>query len=118
MTALHADFYADRLVQHQTPLIANEAIAESTYRLRVAAPAIASIAVPGQFVMIRLADVNAPLIGRALAIWDILPDQDGTPTYIDLIYLKKGAFTTACAASPFLLYLIPAIMIHPAGRLT
>jgi dihydroorotate dehydrogenase electron transfer subunit len=66
----------------------------------VAAPAIAAIAVPGQFVMIRLAEVNAPLIGRALAIWDILPDEEGTPTYIDLIYLMKGTFTTACAASP------------------
>lgn len=100
MTALHADHYADRMVQHETTLLENERIAESTYRLRVAAPAIAAAAVPGQFVMIRLADVNAPLIGRALAIWDILPDDQGTPTFVDLIYLKKGTFTTACAASP------------------
>lgn len=100
MTALQADFYADRMVQHETMLVENECIAESTYRLRVAAPAIAAVAVPGQFVMIRLAAVNAPLIGRALAIWDIQPNDEGTPTFIDLIYLKKGAFTTACAASP------------------
>ncbi|WP_182868119.1 dihydroorotate dehydrogenase electron transfer subunit [Stieleria mannarensis] len=99
-SALHADFYADRMVQHETVLEQNERIAEATYRLRVSAPAIAAIAVPGQFVMIRLAGVDAPLIGRALAIWDVLPDEDGKPTYIDLIYLKKGTFTTACAESP------------------
>lgn len=100
MSALHADYYADQMVQHETVLEQNECIAESTYRLRVSAPAIASVAVPGQFVMIRLAGVDAPLIGRALAIWDILPDSEGVPTYVDLVYLKKGAFTTACAESP------------------
>ncbi|MCD0460351.1 dihydroorotate dehydrogenase electron transfer subunit [Roseiconus lacunae] len=100
MSSLHADYYADQLVQHQTELVENEAIAESTYRLRVACPSIAQRCVPGQFVMIRLADVNAPLIGRAFAIWDVIADSEGTPTYIDLIYLKKGSFTTACAESP------------------
>ncbi|OYP34080.1 dihydroorotate dehydrogenase electron transfer subunit [Rhodopirellula sp. MGV] len=100
MSSLHADYYADGLVQHETELVVNEAVAESTYRLRVACPAIAQSCVPGQFVMIRLADVNAPLIGRAFAVWDVLPDDQGTPTYIDLIYLKKGTFTTACAESP------------------
>ncbi|MCC9599961.1 dihydroorotate dehydrogenase electron transfer subunit [Stieleria sp. JC731] len=100
MSSLHAEYYADQLVQHQTELVQNELIAESTYRLRVACPAIADRCVPGQFVMIRLADVNAPLIGRAFAVWDVLPDADGTPTFVDLIYLKKGSFTTACAASP------------------
>ncbi|MCA9139325.1 MAG: dihydroorotate dehydrogenase electron transfer subunit, partial [Planctomycetales bacterium] len=100
MSALHADFYADQMVQHATVLEQNECVAEKTYRLRVAAPAIAAAAVPGQFVMIRLAGVDSPLIGRALAIWDVLPDENGNPTYIDLVYLKKGTFTTACAESP------------------
>lgn len=100
MSALHADFYADQMVQHAAVLEQNECIAEKTYRLRVAAPGIASVAVPGQFVMIRLAGVDSPLIGRALAIWDVLSDENGNPTYIDLIYLKKGTFTTACAESP------------------
>jgi dihydroorotate dehydrogenase electron transfer subunit len=100
MSVLHADYYADQMIQHETVLVRNECVAESTYLLRVAAPAIAAAAVPGQFVMIRLAGVDAPLIGRALAIWDIQPDEDGNPTYIDLIYLKKGTFTTACAESP------------------
>ncbi|MCO8122754.1 dihydroorotate dehydrogenase electron transfer subunit [Stieleria sp. TO1_6] len=100
MSALHADYYADQLVQHESVLIENVCIAEATYRLRVAAPGIAATAVPGQFVMIRLAGVDAPLIGRALAIYDVVPDASGQPTFIDLVYLKKGVFTTACAESP------------------
>lgn len=100
MSALHADFYADQIVQHETVLVENECIAEKTYRLRVNAPAIAQAATPGQFVMIRLAGVDAPLIGRALAIYDVVNDDNGVPTFVDLIYLKKGAFTTACADSP------------------
>ncbi|KAA5545479.1 dihydroorotate dehydrogenase electron transfer subunit [Roseiconus nitratireducens] len=100
MSSLHADHYADRMVQVETVLEQNERIAEATFRLRVAAPQIASTAVPGQFVMIRLAGVNAPLIGRALAIYDVVADDQGNPRWIDLIYLKKGVFTTACADSP------------------
>jgi dihydroorotate dehydrogenase electron transfer subunit len=100
MTSLHADYYADQMVQHQTVLERNEQIAESTYLLRVSAPAIAAAAVPGQFVMIRLAAVNAPLIGRALAIYDIHSDESGQATSLDLVYIKKGVFTTACAESP------------------
>ncbi|MEM6469164.1 MAG: dihydroorotate dehydrogenase electron transfer subunit [Planctomycetota bacterium] len=100
MTALHAQHYADGLVQHETELLRNDLIAEDTYRLRVSAPDIASTAVPGQFVMIRMAGMDAPLIGRAFAIWDVLPDESGQPHFIDLIYLKKGTFTTACAESP------------------
>ena len=100
MSALHADFYADQMVQLEAELLRNERIAESTYLLRVRAPEIAARAVPGQFVMIRLAGCNAPLIGRAFAIYDILPDDQGSPTEIDLVYLEKGSFTTACAASP------------------
>ena len=97
---LHASYYADGMQQVETELVENEQIAQSTYRLRVAAPTIAARAVPGQFVMIRLAGVNAPLIGRALAIYDIVNNDQGEPTWVDLVYLQKGAFTTPCSQSP------------------
>jgi len=56
--------------------------------------------VPGQFVMIRIAGISAPLIGRALAVYDVIEDQSGEPTWIDLVYLRKGTFTTVLADSP------------------
>ncbi|EMI27416.1 dihydroorotate dehydrogenase electron transfer subunit [Rhodopirellula europaea] len=100
MSNLHAAHYADAMVRVDAPLIRNEAIAENTYLLRVAAPEIARSFRPGQFVMIRMAGVNAPLIGRAFAIYDVHTGADGQPESIDLIYLRKGALTLPLSEAP------------------
>ncbi|MCM2370068.1 dihydroorotate dehydrogenase electron transfer subunit [Aporhodopirellula aestuarii] len=100
MASLHAKHYADSIAHITGPLTANEQVAENTYLLRVRAPQIAATATPGQFVMIRLAGLDAPLIGRAFAIYDIHADANGTPESIDLIYLRKGALTVPLAACP------------------
>ena len=99
MSNLHADYYADEMVQVDAPMEQHELIGEGTYRLRVAAPAIAAAAVPGQFVMIRMSGLNAPLIGRALAIYDIVNDENGQPTWVDLVYIRKGALTSVLSDS-------------------
>ena len=99
MSNLHADYYADEMVQLDGPIQQHELIGEGTYRLRVAAPAIAAAAVPGQFVMIRMSGLDAPLIGRALAIYDVINDDNGQPTWIDLVYIRKGTLTTALSDS-------------------
>ena len=100
MPPLHASHYADAMVRTDAELQRNAEIAESTYLIRVAAPAIARTAVPGQFVMVRLACCDAPLIGRALAVYDIVAGPQGQPSAIDLVYVKKGTFTTALAGAP------------------
>lgn len=100
MSNLHAAHYADSMVRIDAPLIRNELIAENTYLLRVAAPEIARTFRPGQFVMIRLTGLDAPLIGRAFAVYDTHPGDDGQPESIDLIYLRKGALTMPLADSP------------------
>ena len=99
MSNLHADYYADKMVQLDGPIEQHELIGEGTYRLRVAAPAIAASAVPGQFVMIRMTGLDAPLIGRALAIYDVVNDDNGQPTWVDLVYIRKGALTTTLSDS-------------------
>ncbi|MEE2937657.1 MAG: dihydroorotate dehydrogenase electron transfer subunit [Planctomycetota bacterium] len=86
--------------QVNAPLERNDRIAEETYLMRVAASEIAGSVLPGQFVMVRLAGTDAPLIGRALAVYDVITDAEGTPKWIDLVYLKKGTFTTSLAAAP------------------
>jgi dihydroorotate dehydrogenase electron transfer subunit len=86
--------------QIESPLVRNEQIAEDTFLLRVDAPEIARRVVPGQFVMIRLSHTDAPLIGRALAVYNVVNDEAGDPKWIDLVYLRKGTMTTALAASP------------------
>lgn len=88
-----APTYADHMSVVTANLESVVPLARDTYRVRVAAPQIAATAVPGQFVMIRLADRHAPLIGRALAVWDVIDDAAGRPYAIDLVFVRKGALT-------------------------
>ncbi len=98
MSKLHADFYADSMVQIDGAIELNELVGEATYRVRIVAPAIAQSVVPGQFVMIRIKGIDSPLIGRALAVYDVVADESGVLRCIDLVYLRKGVFTTALAS--------------------
>jgi dihydroorotate dehydrogenase electron transfer subunit len=97
---LHATHYADSMRQLDTSLMRNDRIAEETYLMRVEVEPIAQNVIPGQFVMVRLSGTDAPLIGRALAVYDVITDAGGVPRWIDLVYLRKGTFTTALAAAP------------------
>jgi dihydroorotate dehydrogenase electron transfer subunit len=100
MTNLHATHYADGLHQIDAPLERNDEIGENTFLIRIAAPRIARTVLPGQFVMIRLTGIQAPLIGRALAVFDVVCDPSGAPTWIDLIYIRKGALTIPLSDCP------------------
>ncbi len=46
-------------------------LARDTYRIRFECPDIARRIVPGQFLMMRLAGGNDPLLGRPLALYDV-----------------------------------------------
>jgi len=90
---LHADYYADQACFGPVPVVLNDRIARDTYRLRIACPEIAQHILPGQFVMLRLAGQDDPLLGRPLALYDTVPDASGTPTAIDIVYLVLGKMT-------------------------
>ena len=47
--------------------------------------------------MLRLADCDDPLIGRPLALYDTVPDLDGQPAAIDVVYLVAGKMTSYLA---------------------
>jgi dihydroorotate dehydrogenase electron transfer subunit len=91
---LHAAHYADHAVQERVAVVENVRIAHDTYRLRFACPAMAAQILPGQFLMLRLAECNDPLIGRPLAVYDVVPDATRTPALLDVVYLVKGKLTT------------------------
>ncbi|MEX2175457.1 MAG: dihydroorotate dehydrogenase electron transfer subunit [Pirellulaceae bacterium] len=91
---LHAKFYADRAVQQTVEIVENVRLAKDTYRVRFRAPQIARRIVPGQFLMLRLADDNDPLIGRPLALYDTIPGADGQAEAVDVVYLIKGKLTS------------------------
>lgn len=84
----HFEFVSTRISQHRC-------IAEDTWRLTVEAPELARRTVPGQFFMVRIAGQNDPLIGRALAMYDMHRDKSGQPTAVSVVYTVKGKFTQA-----------------------
>ena len=94
MNPLHAKYYADQAVQRAVEIVENARLAKDTYRVRFRAPEIARRIVPGQFLMLRLAEVNDPLIGRPLALYDTVADSDGRPEMVDVVYLVKGKLTS------------------------
>ena len=62
---IQAAYYADALQQLDATVISNHTLSRDTFLVRIAAPAIARQVVPGQFVMLRMAALDDPLIGRA-----------------------------------------------------
>lgn len=94
---LHARYYADQALHRRLEVEANWQVARDTFRLRFPTAEIAERIVPGQFVMVRLADCDDPLIGRALALYEVICDSVGRPRAIDLVYAVKGRLTTRLA---------------------
>ena len=89
---LHATCYADHAIQQTVTVTENVAIAESTFRTRFACPDIAARAIPGQFLMLRLAAHDDPLIGRPLAVYDIVDESE-----VDVVYVVGGKLTRRLA---------------------
>jgi dihydroorotate dehydrogenase electron transfer subunit len=77
-----------RIVEHRS-------IAKDTWQLTLEAPSLARCTLPGQFFMVRLAGLNDPLIGRALAMFDRGFDSQGNPETVSVAYVVKGKFTQA-----------------------
>lgn len=90
---LAASCYADRAQQHQVTVEENVQLATDTYRVRFHCPQLAASIRPGQFLMIRLAGCNDPLLGRPFALYDTVVDPSGTPVGVDVVYLVVGKVT-------------------------
>lgn len=82
-------------LQQTAAILEHERVARDTYRLRLAAPAIAQAIRPGQFVMMRPAAEPGtdPLLGRAFALYDVARDADGRASAFDVVFLTMGKGT-------------------------
>jgi dihydroorotate dehydrogenase electron transfer subunit len=96
--ALSASYYADQAVWQRAEIIEHRPLARETYRLRIRASEIARRIKPGQFVMLRLAGFDDPLLGRALALFDIVTNNAGEPTDVDVVYMVFGKMTRRLTA--------------------
>ncbi|MCC9605227.1 dihydroorotate dehydrogenase electron transfer subunit [Blastopirellula sp. JC732] len=95
---LHAPYYADQAVQLTAEVVENVQLARDTFRVRFACPDLAARITPGQFVMLRLADMQDPLLGRPLAMYDVYRDGSGAAIGIDVVYLVHGKMTSKLAS--------------------
>jgi dihydroorotate dehydrogenase electron transfer subunit len=84
-------------IHRVVPILENVAIARDTFRLRLGDASLAGALRPGQFVMIRPGPEGAtdPLLGRALALYDVVCDSTGAPSAFDVVYLVVGRGTAA-----------------------
>lgn len=89
--------YADRACFGRATVEENVRLARDTYRLRLACPAIAERIMPGQFIMLRLAGCDDPLLGRPFALYDTVLDGAGRAAGIDVVYLVLGKLTSRLA---------------------
>lgn len=96
---LHAAHYADRAVWTRVEVRENVQLARDTFRVRFHHPAMARRFTPGQFLMLRLAGSNDPLLGRAFALYDTVDDpaDPGDPIGVDVVYLVVGKLTSRLA---------------------
>lgn len=89
--------YADRAWQGVVTVEENVPMARDTYRVRFGCAEMARRILPGQFLMLRLAGSNDPLLGRPLAVYDVVVDPQGTPQSLDIVYLAVGKMTRRLA---------------------
>jgi dihydroorotate dehydrogenase electron transfer subunit len=94
---LHAAYYADAACQCRVKIVENVRMARDTYRVRFECPEIARRIVPGQFLMMRLAGLDDPLLGRPLALYDTVLGDAGRAVAIDVVYLVLGKMTARLA---------------------
>jgi dihydroorotate dehydrogenase electron transfer subunit len=94
---LHADFYADEASQVRVRVVENVQVARDTFRVRFECPSIAARIIPGQFLMLRLAGMNDPLLGRPLALYNVVRDASGMPSAVEVVYLVLGRMTKRLA---------------------
>jgi dihydroorotate dehydrogenase electron transfer subunit len=74
-------------------VISNTRLSDDYSVLELAAPAIASLALPGQFIMVKPSHGTDPLLRRPFSIFEILRDSRGTPRGVSLLNKRIGAGT-------------------------
>jgi dihydroorotate dehydrogenase electron transfer subunit len=75
-------------------VIANRPLSSDYNVLALAAPAIAAIAAPGQFVMLRAGAGRDPLLRRPFSVFEILRDADGSAVGLTILSKRIGPSTS------------------------
>jgi dihydroorotate dehydrogenase electron transfer subunit len=89
--------FADGAWHGSVEVIENVRLARDTYRVRIDAPKIGQSVLPGQFLMLRMGAGDDPLLGRPLAVYDVVEGPGGARQYVDVVYLVLGRMTSRLA---------------------
>lgn len=87
------------IVDVAAEVIANTRLSASYNALALAAPEIASVALPGQFVMIKPTAGLDPMLRRPFSIFEILRDAKGGVTGLSLLNKRVGVGTSLLYAA-------------------
>jgi dihydroorotate dehydrogenase electron transfer subunit len=94
-------YTSDVPVDVDAAVIANRRLSEDYCVLSLAAPEIARLAQPGQFVMVKTSGATDPLLRRPFSIFEILRDGTGALTGITILNKQIGSGTRLLyAAAP------------------
>src|SRR3954454_6915897 len=74
-------------------VVANTRLSDDYNVLALGAPEIAAGTRPGQFVMVKAATGNDPLLRRPFSVFEILRDREGVPTGLSLLNKRIGIST-------------------------
>jgi dihydroorotate dehydrogenase electron transfer subunit len=74
-------------------VIANRPLSSDYNVLSLAAPEIAAIASPGQFVMLKASRRHDPLLRRPFSVFEVLRDRRGEPSGITILNKRIGVST-------------------------
>ena len=97
MSHFHAAHYADGATFRTVEIVENVPLARDTWHVRFHLPEMAHRFVPGQFLMLRLAGWEDPLLGRPLALYDTVVDANGQAVGVNVVYLVLGKMTSRLA---------------------
>src|SRR5438105_5061730 len=75
-------------------IISNRPLSADYNVLALSAPAIASAASPGQFVMVKVGATLDPLLRRPFSVFEVLRSSDGTPTGVTILSKRIGPSTS------------------------
>jgi len=81
-------------------VIANTPLSNDYNVLALAAPSIAATALPGQFVMVKVARGHDPLLRRPFSVFEVLRDAGGEPVGISLLNKRIGVSTDLIYRAP------------------
>lgn len=78
-------------------VLANTRLSADYSVLALAAPAVAAVALPGQFVMLKPRRGHDPLLRRPFSIFEVLHDADGAPAGLTILNKRVGTGTSLLA---------------------